>query len=52
MIWGESDRIADPEYGKAYAAAIPQSTYAVLPYTGLLPQLETPEELLAALQVG
>ncbi|MGW6196849.1 alpha/beta fold hydrolase [Kribbella sp. NPDC055110] len=48
VIWGESDRIADPQYGKAYAAAIPQATYTVLPRTGHLPQLETPEELLAA----
>ncbi len=52
VIWGEGDRIADPEYGKAYAAAIPQSTYTLLPRTGHLPQLETPEELLAALRVG
>ena len=48
VVWGESDRIADPEYGKAYAAAIPRSTYTVLPATGHLPQLETPELLLAA----
>ncbi|MGW5195701.1 alpha/beta fold hydrolase [Kribbella sp. NPDC004138] len=49
VLWGESDRIADPEYGKAYAAAIPGSTYTILPATGHLPQLETPEELLGAL---
>ncbi|TCC30239.1 alpha/beta fold hydrolase [Kribbella speibonae] len=49
VIWGESDRIADPQYGKAYAAAIPRSTYTLLPRTGHLPQLETPEELLATL---
>ncbi|MET9312014.1 alpha/beta hydrolase [Kribbella sp. NPDC003505] len=49
VLWGESDRIADPEYGKAYAAAIPGATYTVLPATGHLPQLETPEELLRAL---
>ncbi|WP_020661569.1 alpha/beta fold hydrolase [Amycolatopsis benzoatilytica] len=49
VLWGESDRIADPGYGAAYAAAIPGATFAVLPRTGHLPQLETPEELLAAL---
>ncbi|MET9632926.1 alpha/beta hydrolase [Lentzea sp. NPDC006480] len=49
VLWGESDRIVDPEYGKAYAAAIPGSTFTLLPRTGHLPQLETPEELLAAL---
>ena len=49
VLWGESDRIVDPEYGKAYAAAIPLSTFTLLPRTGHLPQVETPEELLGAL---
>ena len=49
VIWGESDGIVDPEYGKAYAAAIPRATFTLLPLTGHLPQLETPEELLGAL---
>jgi pimeloyl-ACP methyl ester carboxylesterase len=48
VIWGESDRIVDPEYGKAYAAAIPQATFTLLPRTGHLPQVETPGELLDA----
>src|SRR3954471_6001201 len=49
VIWGESDGIVDPDYGKAYAAAIPFSTFTLLPRTGHLPQVETPEELLGAL---
>ncbi|MFF0267199.1 alpha/beta fold hydrolase [Kribbella sp. NPDC004536] len=49
VVWGESDRIAGPDYGKAFAAAIPSATYTLLPRTGHLPQLETPEELLSAL---
>ena len=49
MVWGESDRIVDPEYGKAYAVAIPTATFRMLPRTGHLPQLETPEEFLATL---
>jgi pimeloyl-ACP methyl ester carboxylesterase len=49
VVWGESDRIVDPEYGKAYAAAIPMATFTLLPRTGHLPQVETPEELLGAL---
>ncbi|MEV4049710.1 alpha/beta hydrolase [Amycolatopsis sp. NPDC049688] len=49
VVWGESDRIVDPDYGKAYAAAIPMSAFTVLPRTGHLPQVETPEELLGAL---
>jgi pimeloyl-ACP methyl ester carboxylesterase len=49
VLWGESDRIVDPEYGKAYAAAIPSSTFTLMPRTGHLPQVETPEGLLGAL---
>ncbi|MDQ7803543.1 alpha/beta hydrolase [Amycolatopsis sp. A133] len=49
VVWGESDGIVDPGYGKAYAAAIPLSTFTLLPRTGHLPQVETPEELLGAL---
>ena len=49
VVWGESDGIAGPEYGRAFAAAIPGSTFTLLPRTGHLPQLETPEELLGAL---
>lgn len=48
VLWGESDRIVDPAYGKACAAAIPSATFTLLPRTGHLPQVETPEELLAA----
>ena len=49
ILWGESDRIVDSEYGKAYAAAIPSATFTLLPGTGHLPQVETPGELLDAL---
>ncbi|MEV7203538.1 alpha/beta fold hydrolase [Streptomyces griseoluteus] len=48
VLWGESDRIVDPGYGKAYAAAIPGATFTLLPRTGHMPQVETPEELLDA----
>ncbi|WP_143265196.1 alpha/beta fold hydrolase, partial [Amycolatopsis lexingtonensis] len=49
VVWGESDGIVSPEYGKAYAAAIPTSQFTLLPRSGHLPQVETPEELLGAL---
>jgi pimeloyl-ACP methyl ester carboxylesterase len=48
VIWGEADRIADPDYGRAYAAAIPGARFELLTQTGHLPQLETPEQLLRA----
>ncbi|MDX8033380.1 alpha/beta hydrolase [Lentzea sp. BCCO 10_0856] len=49
VLWGESDGIVDSGYGKAYAAAIPSATFTLLPRTGHLPQVETPEVLLTAL---
>ncbi|WP_040809951.1 alpha/beta fold hydrolase [Nocardia concava] len=49
VIWGESDRMVAPDYGKAYAAAIPGATFTLLPHTGHLPQLETPNQLLTAI---
>jgi len=49
VLWGASDRIVDPEYGKAYAGAIPLATFTLIPRTGHLPQVETPEELLGAM---
>jgi pimeloyl-ACP methyl ester carboxylesterase len=46
VISGESDRIVDPEYGRAYAAAIPGARFELLAGTGHVPQIETPELLL------
>ncbi len=47
VVWGDSDRIVDPECGRAYAAAIPGATFILLTASGHLPQIETPEQLLA-----
>jgi pimeloyl-ACP methyl ester carboxylesterase len=49
VLWGESDQIADPEYGRAYAAAIHWARFQILPRTGHMPQLETPDLLLRAI---
>uniref|UniRef100_UPI00129159E7 alpha/beta fold hydrolase n=1 Tax=Streptomyces sp. E5N91 TaxID=1851996 RepID=UPI00129159E7 len=49
VIWGASDGIATPDYGRAYAAAIPGAVFTLLPRTGHLPQVESPEELLGAI---
>jgi pimeloyl-ACP methyl ester carboxylesterase len=50
VIWGASDGIVDTAYGRAYADAIPSSRFEVLPDTGHMPQMETPELLLRAIQ--
>lgn len=47
VVWGESDRVVDPEYGRAYANAIPGARFQLIPRSGHLPQMETPAELTA-----
>ncbi|MGB6771599.1 MAG: alpha/beta hydrolase [Candidatus Dormiibacterota bacterium] len=48
VLWGDSDRIADTEYGRAYAKAIPMARFQLLRNTGHQPQLETPDQVLTA----
>lgn len=46
VLWGESDQIVDPDYGRAYADAIPGAEFRLLTATGHVPQIETPDQLL------
>jgi pimeloyl-ACP methyl ester carboxylesterase len=48
VVWGEADRIGDPDFGRAYAAAIPGAEFRLLPRSGHMPQIETPEVLIDA----
>jgi pimeloyl-ACP methyl ester carboxylesterase len=48
VVWGDSDRIADADYGRAFADAIPGARFQLLRDTGHLPQIESPEQLLDA----
>jgi pimeloyl-ACP methyl ester carboxylesterase/mannose-6-phosphate isomerase-like protein (cupin superfamily) len=50
VVWGDSDRIVDPDYGRAYATAIPGARFRLLEATGHVPQIETPGQLLSAIQ--
>lgn len=50
VVWGASDGIVSPDYGRAYAAAIPGAAFTLLADAGHLPQLEAPEQLLGALR--
>ncbi len=45
VLWGEDDGIVDTGYGRAYAAAIPDAQFRLLPATGHSPQLETPGQV-------
>ena len=49
VLWGDSDQIVDPDYGRAYAAAIPTARFQLLKDTGHLPQMETPDQVLDAI---
>jgi pimeloyl-ACP methyl ester carboxylesterase len=46
VLWGDSDQIVDPDYGRAFAAAIPSARFELLTDTGHVPQIETPQQLL------
>jgi pimeloyl-ACP methyl ester carboxylesterase len=48
VLWGDSDQIVDPGYGRAFAAAIPGARFQLLTDTGHLPQIETPDQVLQA----
>jgi pimeloyl-ACP methyl ester carboxylesterase len=50
VVWGDSDRMVDPEYGRAFAAAIPAARFELLKDTGHMPQVETPGQLLEAIR--
>jgi pimeloyl-ACP methyl ester carboxylesterase len=46
VVWGEADRIGDPDLGRAYAAAIPGAQFRLLDHAGHMPQIETPGALI------
>jgi pimeloyl-ACP methyl ester carboxylesterase len=50
VVWGAADRIVPVEHGRAYAAAIPGAGFQLIDTAGHLPQLETPDLFLQALQ--
>ena len=44
LVWGESDRIADVDYGRRYAASIPGARFEVVERAGHFPHIERLEE--------
>jgi pimeloyl-ACP methyl ester carboxylesterase len=49
VMWGESDRIATPAYGEAYADAFANAQLTIIPEAGHLPQIEQPAATFAAI---
>ena len=47
VLWGAADQIAAPDYGRAYAAAIPGARFALIERAGHFPHLEAPDDFAA-----
>lgn len=45
VLWGASDRIVRPDYGRAYAARIPGAAFAEIPAAGHHPEIEQPDSM-------
>lgn len=43
VLWGASDRVVSPEYGRAYARLIPDARFAMIEEAGHHPELEQPD---------
>jgi pimeloyl-ACP methyl ester carboxylesterase len=50
VLWGESDRIVTPAYGKQFADAIPNARFELIARAGHLPQIEQLDEVTAAIE--
>ncbi len=40
LLWGESDRVVTPDYGRAYAGMIPGARFELIPGAGHHPEIE------------
>ncbi|WP_328540233.1 alpha/beta fold hydrolase [Streptomyces sp. NBC_00344] len=47
LVWGESDRIVTPAYGRAYADAFRDARFEIVAEAGHLPHLEQPDAVFA-----
>jgi pimeloyl-ACP methyl ester carboxylesterase len=47
LLWGESDGIVTPAYGRAYAERIPGARFEIIAGAGHVPQLEQPDAFVA-----
>ena len=46
LVWGASDRVVSPEYGRAYAGMIPGARFELIERAGHHPEIEQPEALV------
>ncbi|MFF7652990.1 alpha/beta fold hydrolase [Streptomyces sp. NPDC007983] len=48
-VWGENDAVVTPDFGRAYAGAIPDARFEVIPGAGHLPWQEAPDTVLSVI---
>ena len=48
VLWGESDRVVSPDYGRAFHHAIPGSVFQLIPRAGHYPYRERPDDFVRA----
>ena len=48
VLWGESDRVVSPDYGRAFHRAIPASAFQLIPGAGHYPHRERPDDFVGA----
>ncbi|WAP59042.1 alpha/beta fold hydrolase [Streptomyces sp. S465] len=48
-VWGENDTVVTPDFGRAYAAAIPGARFELIRDAGHLPAREAPQATFAAI---
>lgn len=46
LVWGASDGVVTPDYGRAYSRLIPGSRFALIEGAGHHPEIEQPEEFV------
>ena len=50
VVWGESDGIVSPSYGRAYANSIPEAQLEVIHQAGHYPYLERPSDFVSVVE--
>jgi pimeloyl-ACP methyl ester carboxylesterase len=50
VIWGAEDRVVNTSYGRAFAEALPNSSFEVLPDAGHNAHIEQPDAFLGVVE--
>jgi pimeloyl-ACP methyl ester carboxylesterase len=46
LVWGASDRVVSPDYGRAYSRLIPGARFELIEGAGHHPEIEQPEMIV------